>query len=76
MLKHFSQSNILIAGPARNIGEFVAQDIQALLDACINFKSAKALVIESDSSDHTIEVLEDLKKTNKQKKLFHFSQFS
>ena len=66
MLKHFSQSNILIAGPARNIGEFVAQDIQALLDACINFKSAKALVIESDSSDHTIEVLEDLKKTNKQ----------
>ncbi|MBU3604747.1 hypothetical protein [Polynucleobacter sp. AP-Kaivos-20-H2] len=66
MLKSISQSNILIAGPARNIGEFVAQNIQALLDACINFKSAKALVIESDSSDNTIDVLDALKQSNKQ----------
>lgn len=66
MLKPISQSNILIAGPARNIANFIAEDIQALLDACINFKSAKALVIESDSNDHTIDVLSKLKNSNTQ----------
>jgi glycosyltransferase involved in cell wall biosynthesis len=66
MLKPLSQSNILIAGPARNISEFVAQDIQALLNSCINFKSAKALVIESDSSDDTVSVLDTLKQSNDQ----------
>lgn len=66
MLKPFSQSNILIAGPARNISNFVAQDIQALMDACINFKSVKALVIESDSTDNTVDVLKSLKQANEQ----------
>ena len=66
MLKPFSQSNILIAGPARNIGQYVAQDIEALLNACKNFKSAKALVIESDSNDDTLLVLDRLHQSNKQ----------
>jgi glycosyltransferase involved in cell wall biosynthesis len=69
MLKHFSQSNILIAGPARNIAQFVAQDIEALLNACNHFKSVKVLVIESDSSDDTLLVLDRLKQAHKQ---FHY----
>ena len=47
MLKPLSQSNILIAGPARNISQYVAEDVLALLEACKNFKNATALVIES-----------------------------
>ena len=64
MLKPLSQSNILIAGPARNISQYVAEDVLALLEACKNFKNATALVIESDSNDDTVSTLELLKCTD------------
>ena len=64
MLKPLSQSNILIAGPARNIGQYVAEDVRVLMAACKNFKNATALVIESDSDDDTVSALELLKCTN------------
>ena len=63
MLKPFSQSNILIAGPARNISQYIAEEVRVLLAACKNFKNATVLVIESDSNDDTVSTLELLKNT-------------
>lgn len=62
MLKPFSQSEILIAGPARNIGGMVRNDITALLSAATGFKKSYGLVVESDSTDNTINELEIIKK--------------
>jgi hypothetical protein len=64
MLKPFSQSNILIAGPARNISQYIAEEVRVLLAACKNFKNATVLVIESDSNDDTVSTLELLKNTD------------
>ncbi len=60
-LKHFSKSSVLIAGPARNICEHISKDIRSLFDATSGFKERFGLVIESDSTDNTVFVLEELK---------------
>jgi len=64
MLKPISKSEILIAGPARNIAEMVCADINALFNATTNFKKSYGLVIESDSTDNTVGELEKLKSAN------------
>lgn len=65
MLKPFSKSEILIAGPARNIADMVGTDINALFNATTGFKKNYGLVIESDSTDNTINELDLLKQSYK-----------
>jgi hypothetical protein len=65
MLKSFSKSEILITGPARNIADMVGTDIDALFNATTGFKKNYGLVIESDSTDNTINELELLKQSYK-----------
>ncbi len=62
-LKHFSKSSVLIAGPARNICDHISNDIRSLFNATSGFKETYGLVVESDSTDNTVLVLEDLKNT-------------
>lgn len=64
-LKPFNHSNVLIAGPARNIAEHIGGDIKALFKAASGFREVHGLVIESDSTDNTLVILEQLKNTIK-----------
>lgn len=61
--KHFSKSSVLIAGPARNICDHITKDIRSLFNATSGFKETYGLVVESDSTDSTVSLLEDLKNT-------------
>jgi glycosyltransferase involved in cell wall biosynthesis len=63
MLKPLSQSEILIAGPARNNEDTLAVEVSTLLNSVLGFKKAYCLVIESDSTDNTIGELEQLKRS-------------
>ena len=59
--KHFSESNLLIAGTARDVAHCIDQEIRHLLFCTKQFQSAQVLIIESDSSDKTVEHLQILK---------------
>jgi hypothetical protein len=59
--KHFSESNLLIAGTARDIAHCIDQEIRHLLSCTKQFQSTQVLIIESDSSDKTVEHLHNLK---------------
>lgn len=63
MRKPFSQSEILIAGPARNNEITLAVEVSTLLNSVVGFKKAFCLVIESDSTDGTVDELERLKQS-------------
>ena len=63
MRKPLSQSEILIAGPARNNQDMVAAEVNTLLNSVSGFKKAFFLVIESDSTDNTAGELENLKQS-------------
>lgn len=58
--KHISESNILIAGTARDVAHCIDQEIRHLLSCTKQFQSTQVLIIESDSSDTTIEHLKKL----------------
>lgn len=54
-------AEILYAGTARNVAQFIEKEIQ-FLGACLGqFKKVHGLIIESDSSDDTLEKLEKIK---------------
>ena len=57
------QSEILIAGPARNNEDTIAAELSTLLNSVVGFKKAFCLVIESDSTDGTVGELERLKQS-------------
>ena len=63
MRKPLSQSEILIAGPARNNQDILAAEVNTLLNSVSGFKKAFFLVIESDSTDNTVGELENLKQS-------------
>ena len=58
--KHISESNLLIAGTARDIAHCIDSEIQHLLSCTKQFQSTQVLIIESDSSDTTIDCLKKL----------------
>jgi hypothetical protein len=59
-----SQTEILIACPARNNTETLATEVRTLLTSVAGFKKAYCLVIESDSTDNTLSELEALKQSH------------
>ena len=59
--KPINQSEILIAGPARNIAAYINQELEGLYQAMHNFKCIHGLVVESDSDDDTTQQLAALK---------------
>ena len=63
MRRPLSQSEILIAGPARNNEDTLAVEVSTLLNSVVGFKKAYCLVIESDSTDGTVGELERLKQS-------------
>lgn len=56
------QATVLLAGTARNVGPYIRKEMKHLIAATQGFKKVFVLIIESDSSDNTIEVLEQLKR--------------
>lgn len=54
------ESRILIVGLVRNASKTLEADIGTLSRAFQNFPSIKYLLIESDSTDHTLKVLDSL----------------
>jgi hypothetical protein len=56
--KPISESHLLIAGTARDVAHCILKEIRHLHECARGFKSTQILVIESDSSDSTIECLE------------------
>jgi len=58
-----SQATVLLAGTARDVAPYIVSEMKHLLAATTGFKKVFVLVVESDSSDNTIEVLEGLKKS-------------
>ena len=66
-----SESSILLAGPVRNVAATIEREVKTLMTSLANFKESACLVIESDSSDTTVEKLDQLTKT-----MPHFSYVS
>lgn len=62
-MKHFSNSNLAIVGTARNVSRYIRRIHGTLSAATENFKSRKFFVVESYSTDSTLEILDDLSKT-------------
>jgi len=59
--KPIAKSEILFAGTGRNVADFIETEVLGLNRALKNFKKVHGLIIESDSSDDTIEILEKIK---------------
>lgn len=56
----FKEANVLIAGTARNVENTIEGEVKKLMKAFKNFNSIKFLIVESDSSDQTINELKKL----------------
>jgi len=62
MRKTLTESDILIVGLARDCERVISSEIQKITDAFSSAKSVKWLIIESDSSDCTVDVLNSMSK--------------
>jgi len=62
--KPIAESEVLFAGTARNVANFIDAEVQSLASNLKQFKKVYGLIIESDSSDDTIGKLEELKAKN------------
>ena len=60
--KHLSDKRLLVAGVARDCQKSVRSEVLRLLESLKPCRMLKWLVIESDSSDKTIDTLRDLEK--------------
>lgn len=58
--KNIAESNILCVGLARDCERTISSEVQKITDAFSNAKSVQWLIIESDSSDSTVDVLKRL----------------
>jgi glycosyltransferase involved in cell wall biosynthesis len=56
-------SSILLAGPVRNVEAVITHEVNALRNAFLNFKEVHVLIVESDSTDNTLNELSVLKNT-------------
>ena len=71
-----SESSILLAGPVRNVAATIEREVKTLMASLANFKTSACLVIESDSSDATVQQLEQLSKTMPQFSYVSMGQLS
>jgi hypothetical protein len=55
--KPIAESNLLIAGTARDVGHCIKKEIKHLITCAKEFKTTQVLIIESDSSDDTVACL-------------------
>ena len=62
--KPIAESEVLFAGTARNVANFIDAEVQSLASNLKQFKKVYGLIIESDSSDDTIGRLEELQAKN------------
>jgi glycosyltransferase involved in cell wall biosynthesis len=51
---------ILIVSTVRNCSKYINKNINILINATDNFKTVKWLIIESDSTDNTSDILKNL----------------
>ena len=65
MKKPLSSSNILIVGLARNCADVIEREVLTLSSAFSDSKSVNFLIIESDSDDETLTILEKLSGNDK-----------
>ncbi len=59
-MKELSEKNILVVGLARNCSKTLKDDVNRIFTALSTFSHIDWLVVESDSSDSTVEELKDL----------------
>ena len=59
-----NQYNVLIVGVARNCGAEIASDIKRITQSFKDFAKVSWYVVESDSSDNTVEVLQTFKNSS------------
>ena len=52
--------NILIVSTVRNCSKYITKNINILMNATDNFRTVKWLIIESDSTDNTSDILKNL----------------
>ena len=62
MRKKLAESNILIAGLARNCSGVIYSEVLKISNAFSGAKSVRWLIIESDSTDNTVDVLKSMGK--------------
>lgn len=55
------EATVLLAGTGRDVAPYIESEMKHLMSSTKDFKKVFVLVIESDSADNTIEVLESLK---------------
>ena len=55
--KEISESSVLICGPVRNVAKVILQELQIMANATSSFKETHFLLVESDSSDETVQLL-------------------
>lgn len=60
--KPIAESEILLAGPIRNASGHIANDIEKVLTSLKQFKAVHCFIVESDSSDDTLQRLEEISK--------------
>ena len=56
--KEICESSVLICGPVRNVAKVILQELQIMANATSSFKETHFLLVESDSSDETVQLLE------------------
>jgi hypothetical protein len=57
-------SSILLVGTVSNVGENIERELNIVLQALARFQEVDVFLVESDSTDNTIEVLNRLKQNN------------
>ena len=58
--KSIAESQILLAGPVRNVAHTIQNEVETLTASLGGFKEVHCFVVESDSSDDTLKKLEEL----------------
>lgn len=59
-MQHFSEATVLIVGTVRNVERTIRNDIVRLREATSGFRAVKWFVVESDSSDKSVNMLQQL----------------
>ena len=60
--KPIADSEILLAGPVRNAAGHITNDVETILMSLDQFKAVHGFIVESDSSDGTVQKLEEISK--------------
>ncbi|MBU3635951.1 hypothetical protein ICN35_10825 [Polynucleobacter sp. es-GGE-1] len=74
--KPIIQSNILLAGPVRNVASIIEDEALLLRRSLSDFNEVFTLIVESDSTDDTISVLEKIKSSEQNFDFVSFGNLS